>query len=226
VGKKKLIRFKENLTFTNLLQPSFQELYEGFHLRGKWRAEYFNNTNPIILELGCGKGEYTISLARMYPYQNFIGIDIKGARLWKGCKIATHEKLKNVAFVRSKIELIELLFDENEIDEIWLTFPDPQIRKSDEKKRLTSQVFLNRYEKITKDGGLIHLKTDNQLLATYTLEILKKTNYELILSSFDIYRSEYEGPAKMFRTFYEYKFLERGIPIKYIQFKIRKKDAE
>jgi tRNA (guanine-N7-)-methyltransferase len=219
VGKKKLIRFAENFTFDHLFQQSYSELMKGFPLKGKWRSGYFLNDHPITLELGCGKGEYAVGLARMFPRQNFIGVDIKGARLWKGCKTVQEEDLKNVAFIRTKIEMIEQFFGNGEVDEIWLTFPDPRPKKIDRKKRLVSPEFLKRYSSIMRKNGIVHLKTDNRGLFDYALEILEETGQELLFVTTDLYNSGFEGPASSFRTFYEEKFLKENIKINYLQFK-------
>ena len=174
MGKNKLQRFAENLTFDNFFQPTYDEISTGYFLKGKWASDFFKNNNPIVLELGCGKGEYSVGLARRYPDKNFIGLDIKGARMWRGCKTAVDENIQNIAFLRTRIELIEHYFAENEISEIWITFPDPQPRRIKENKRLTSPAFLKRYASILKKDLIIHLKTDAFLLYFYTMEIIKK----------------------------------------------------
>ena len=221
MAKKKLIRFDENVTFDHLFQLSYDELMKGFPLTGKWRRDYFKNDHPVILELGCGKGEYTVGLAQRYPEKNFIGIDIKGARLWRGCKTVQEKELKNVAFIRTKIELIEHYFEQDEVDEIWLIFPDPQPKKINAKKRLSSPQFLKRYGKIMKEGGLIHLKTDNSQLFEYTLEIIQEHQLELVCQTQDLYASDHKGPAGDIFTFYEDIFRDKGEKIKYLQFRIK-----
>lgn len=217
MGHHKLEHFAENLTFSNLFQISFETLQqEKFALRGKWH-EHFGNSNPITLELGCGKGDYTIALAQQHSSRNFIGIDIKGARLWRGAKTATEEQMHNVAFIRTRIELIESFFGANEIDEIWITFPDPQPKKP--MKRLTSERFLNHYRHILKPSGFIHLKTDSQELYDYTLnEIIPAGGHRVQTCTDDLYHSNHEGEAKLTQTFYEKKFLAEGKPITYIKF--------
>jgi len=220
VTKRKLIRFAENATFKHLFQPSKEDLVKGFVHRGKWRAEYFMNNHPIVLELGCGKGEYTVGLAQKFPQQNFIGIDIKGARLWRGCKTVEEEGMPNAAFIRSRIEFIDFIFNQNEVDEIWLTFPDPHPKKVRQDKRLSSQRFIDRYSKILKPAGIIHLKTDNLHLFEYSLEVIHEHKHELLYSTPDLYSSDYEGAANEFQTFYESKFRQENIPIKYLEFRI------
>ena len=219
MAKKKLIRFDENVTFDHLFQLSYDELMKGFLLTGKWRRDYFKNDHPVILELGCGKGEYTVGLAQRYPEKNFIGVDIKGARMWRGCKTVQEKELKNVAFIRTKIELIEYYFEKDEVNEIWITFPDPQPKKINEKKRLSSPQFLKRYGKIMKEGGIIHLKTDNSQLFEYTLEIIQEHRLELVCQTHDLYASDHKGPAGDIFTFYEEMFRDKGQKIKYLQFK-------
>ncbi len=221
MAKKKLKRFRENLSFDHLFQISFDDLRSGFPLKGKWQDDFFRNDHPIILELGCGKGDYAIYLAKKYPEMNYIGLDIKGARLWRGCKTVQEEGLKNVAFIRSKIELIDDLFDANEIDGIWLTFPDPQLRQSRAKKRLTSPHFLKKYTQIMKDGGIIHLKTDNQELYEFTLSLVKSHNYPLISAEDDIYGSQIQGDMTAVQTFYESMFLAKETKIKYLEFSLK-----
>ena len=218
--KKKLHQFAENLSFSNMFQPTYEELQKGFPLKGKWREDFFNNQNPIILELGCGKGEYTVGLAENNPNKNYIGIDLKGARMWRGCKTSNENDMKNVAFIRSKIQNIELLFDTAEIDEIWITFPDPQPRGSKEKKRLSSPAFLNRYENILKNDSIIHLKTDDVDLFDYTLETIAENKHKLIFETHDLYKSEIKEEVLKFQTYYERIFLKEGKKINYLKFKI------
>lgn len=217
-SKGKLERFAENLTFPNLFQPKYEDLTEGFHLKGKWNKEIFKNDNPIVLEVGCGKGEYTIGLGRKYPDKNFIGMDLKGARLWRGCKTSNDEKMDNIAFIRSKIEHIESFFDTNEISELWITFPDPQPKYSKRNKRLTSQRFLNKYRNILKSDAIIHLKTDNELLFDYTLEVIDEFNHTLHISVKDIYHYDGLEEVKSIKTFYEKLFSEQGYDINYLNF--------
>ncbi len=219
MGKNKLARFAENLTFTNLFQVSFEDIQsQDFELKGKWREVYFKNNNPIVLELGCGKGEYTVGLAKKYPNKNFIGIDIKGARLWRGCKTAFEDKMNNVAFLRTHIQLLEKFFDKDEVDEIWITFCDPQ--PNNENRRLTCERFLNRYAQVIKPDGVLHLKTDSKELFDYTFESLQNNNHGIIFANDDLYASDYEGDAKDIQTFYEKMFLNEGKKITYIKFKL------
>ena len=209
-SKNKLKRFKENLNFKNLFQPERDELNKNsFKLRGKWNKLFFKNNNPIILELGCGKGEYTTTLAKQNPDKNFIGIDIKGARIWTGAKESIEQKLKNVCFIRSQIELIDKFFLENEIDEIWITFPDPQLKIQRKKHRLTNSVFLAQYKRILKKDGFVNLKTDSEFLHGYTLGLIEGMGIKPVFSNHDIY-SNYNAPeeALSIKTFYEKKFLE------------------
>ncbi|MFO8054596.1 MAG: tRNA (guanosine(46)-N7)-methyltransferase TrmB [Bacteroidales bacterium] len=221
MGKNKLRRFAENATFSNMFQRTFDELQEdGFELRSKWRTEFFKNDNPVVLELACGKGEYTVAMARRYPDKNFIGMDIKGARLWKGCKESNREGLQNVAFIRTKIELIEHFFGPSEVDEIWITFPDPQPRKSKSKKRLTSPEFLQRYQNLITPESLIHLKTDNDMLFHYTLDIIKQHNHSIKQTSGNLYQENLQGFISEIQTHYEQMWLEKGKAIKYICFSL------
>ncbi len=222
-SKNKLKRFKENEKFDNVIQPSREELTDGsFDLKGKWSRDFFKNDHPIVLELGCGKGEYTVALARQNPEKNFIGIDIKGARFWRGAKTAIEEDLENVAFVRTQIELIEYVFAAREVSEIWITFPDPQIKYKRTKHRLTNTDFLQRYKHILKEDGLMHLKTDSEFMHGYTLGLLHGEGHEVLYAHHDIYKNEY-SPKEVtgIQTFYEKQYLEKGKPITYIQFKIK-----
>ncbi|WP_430906147.1 tRNA (guanosine(46)-N7)-methyltransferase TrmB [Maribacter sp. 2-571] len=219
-SKNKLKRFKENETFKNVIQPVRDEVSAGlFSLRGKWNT-HFKNENPIVLELGCGKGEYTVGLSRAYPDKNFIGIDIKGARFWRGAKTALEENLENAAFLRSQIELIDLLFAENEVAEIWITFPDPQIKYKRTKHRMTNSDFLDKYRKILRPGGLVHLKTDSEFMHGYTLGLLQGLGLTVNYANHDVYKNE-GSPREVLgiQTFYERQYLEKGKPITYIQFK-------
>ncbi len=219
-SKNKLKRFRDNDSFENVIQPSRQEILEGFEFKGRWNT-IFSNSNPIVLELGCGKGEYTLALAERYPEKNFIGIDIKGARLWRGAKTALENKLPNVRFLRMNIELIDAVFDESEVSEIWITFPDPQIKYKRTKHRLTNIHFLDRYKKILDGDGLVHLKTDSEFLHGYTLGLLQGLDKEIVYSNNDVYRQS-GSPAVVteVQTFYESQYLEMGKPITYLSFKI------
>lgn len=191
---------------------------EGFPLKGNWCRNFFRNNNPITLELGCGKGEYTVALASRYPCQNFIGIDIKGARMWKGAKAVEDNGIANAAFLRTDIELIESFFESGEIDEIWITFPDPQMQKT--RKRLTSPRFLNIYKHLLAPGGIVHLKTDSPFLYAYTSRLVKNNNLEIITDTSDLYGSGYADPVASIKTFYEQQWLSRGLSIKYISFRL------
>lgn len=221
--KKKLHHFVENETFGNLFQRTFEQVQaEEFPLKGNWHTDFFKNQNPIVLELGCGKGEYTVGLARTNPDKNFIGIDVKGARLWRGLKTADEESLPNVAFIRSRIELIGHYFGPDEISEIWITFPDPQPRQSRERKRLTSPKFLDVYRNFLSKDGIIHLKTDSVLLYDFTCEMIEKENHTLLFSTNDLYAIEQPMEVKNIRTFYEQRWLNEGLTIKYVIFQLKK----
>ncbi len=226
VGKRKRKKWAEMETFQHVFQPPFQEISrKDFHLKGKWNAEFFKNNNPITLELGCGKGEYTIGLSTQYPQRNFIGIDIKGARIWKGAKTALHEQLKNVAFIRTRIEQITSFFTRNEIAEIWLTFPDPQLKKKRNKKRLTAARFLNTYREFLLPDGCIHLKTDNQVLFDYTRQMIESNNLPLVFASENLYEETNLNPVLSITTHYENQFLEQNRSIKYLCFKLTSNKA-
>ena len=222
-SKNKLKRFLENETFTNVLQPSRQEIVDGFPLKGKWFT-FFDDKNPIIIELGCGKGEYTVGLAKKYPNRNFIGIDLKGARMWHGASIAQKEGLKNVAFIRTKIDQVLHFFAVNEVSEIWLTFSDPQPKR--ERRRLSSPRFLNLYREVLEPNGIIHQKTDNRELFDYTLEVLNFFKLPLDYSSFDVYNSDSPQDVFEIQTYYEKMFLKEGIPINYMRFRLNEEFAK
>jgi tRNA (guanine-N7-)-methyltransferase len=222
-SKNKLKRFRENETFSNVIQPTREEVVEGqFPLKGNWGKEFFKNDKPLVLELGCGKGEYSVGLAKAYPEKNFLGIDIKGARFWRGAKTALEEGLENVGFLRSQIELVDLLFGENEVDEIWITFPDPQIKYKRTKHRMTNSEFLQKYKKILKPEGVVNLKTDSEFMHGYTLGLLHGEGHEVIQANHDVYKNEYSPKEVVgIQTFYEKQYLEQGKPITYVQFKIK-----
>ena len=218
-SKNKLKRFKENLSFKNVIQPERETLLEdSFKHKGKWK-KIFKNNNPIIVELGCGKGEYSVALAKLNPNKNYIGIDIKGARFWRGAKTSIDEELNNVVFLRTQIELINLVFGKDEVDEIWLTFPDPQIKYQRTKHRLTNPFLINLYKKILKNKGIVHLKTDSEFLHGYTLGILKSFSINLIFSNHDIYKNN-NAPDEVIniKTHYEKLFLESNKNISYLSF--------
>ena len=222
-SKNKLKRFKENETFTNVFQPTREEVVaDQFPLKGKWNRDFFKNDHPIVLELGCGKGEYSVGLAERSPTKNFIGIDIKGARFWRGAKTAVENGLHNVAFLRTQIELIEHCFAANEVSEIWITFPDPQIKYKRTKHRMTNAAFLDNYKKILKPNGLMHLKTDSEFMHGYTLGLLHGAGHEVVYANHSIYKNE-GAPAEVtgIQTFYESQYLEVNKPITYIQFRIK-----
>ena len=212
MGKNKLKKFAEMETFTNVFQPPYEPM------AGQWREKYFHNNNPIVVELGCGRGEYTVVLAERYPDKNFIGVDIKGARMWAGAKQAIEKGLNNVAFLRTQIEFITEFFSAGEIDEIWITFCDPQMKKAT--KRLTSTYFMQRYHKIMKPNGLIHLKTDSPFLYTYTTEMLKLNPYPVLANTDDLYAGNLYPDARALQTHYEKQWLDRGLSIKYIEWQL------
>ena len=223
MGKDKLKKFSELNTFTNVLQPSLNEIQPAHKIKGKWNLE-FKNDNPIVLELGCGKGEYTIGLAKRNPDTNFIGVDIKGARIWKGAKTMNDQKIENVRFLRTKIDFIEHFFSKDEVSDIWLTFSDPQPKRP--RKRLTSPLFIERYKKFLCPNGTIHLKTDSNLLYNYTLDEIKENNYTIIEKSTNIYSELIPRATKKLQetlsiqTFYESLWLKENKTIKYIAFMI------
>lgn len=218
MGKNKLKKFAEMATYNHVFQANFEDLQEHeFELRGKWNS-FFANNNPIVIELGCGKGEYTVGLARLFPDKNFIGVDIKGSRMHTGATQAKEEGLTNVAFLRTRIEFIESFFAPNEVSEIWVTFPDPQMKK--ERKRLVGTMMLEHYRKFLNINGFIHLKTDSPFLYTYTSEMLKANDIEPQVNLSDLYGSQYVDPILSIQTYYESKWLAHGLTIKYVKFQL------
>jgi tRNA (guanine-N7-)-methyltransferase len=213
VGKDKLKRFAEIATFDNVKQ-----LEAGLPYKGKWAADFFKNNNPVVLELACGKGEYTVNLAQLFPDKNFIGIDYKGNRIWRGAKTAVEENIPNVGFLRIQIENLTDYFGEHEVDEIWITFPDPQPQISREKKRLTSPRFLEKYKQLLKPSGLINLKTDNDDLHAYTAEKITEFGLKLHVKTEDLYHSPYATEVLNIKTYYEKKYLQDNKNINYLQF--------
>jgi len=216
----KLEKFNEFETFKNCLSFGFDNIPQGFAMKGHWHEKQFQNSNPIVLELGCGRGEYSVGLAQENPNKNYLGIDVKGNRIWTGAKQAIDGKLNNVAFLRTRIDFIEHCFAPNEISEIWITFPDPQPQKTREKQRLTHLLFLNRYKKILKPGGILHLKTDSTSLYDYTLEVIEQNKLPLIWHTNHLYQNcpaERQELIKI-KTYYEKLFTDKGEDIKYIQF--------
>lgn len=213
MGKDKLRRFAEIALFENVI-----ELEDGKKLKGKWSEGHFKNSNPVILELGCGKGEYTVNLAKLFPGINFIGLDYKGNRIWRGAKTALEEGIPNVAFLRIQIENLLDYFTEKEVSEIWITFPDPQPQISREKKRLTSPRFLEMYRSLLKKGGAVHLKTDSDSLYSYTLEKVNQLGFKLDVSTADLYNSEFADEVLSIKTYYEKKYLAHNKNINYLKF--------
>ena len=223
MGKGKLAKFADMEKFENVFQYPFSVIANvPFTMRGHWHEQYFHNQHPIVLELGCGKGEYTVGLARLFPEVNFIGVDIKGARMWTGAKMALEEGLKNVAFLRTSIEIIDRFFAEDEVDEIWLTFSDPQMKNP--RKRLTSTYFMERYRRFLKADGIVHLKTDSNFLFTYTSCMVSHNQLPVLFSTADLYHTAGIDAATSkilsIQTYYESMWIERGLNIKYLKFRL------
>ncbi len=220
-AKNKLQRFADNEIFPNVIQPMFDEVFhKDYKLKNQWGAEYWHNANPLVLELGCGKGEYTVALAEANPEKNFIGIDIKGARFWRGAKTALDKGVKNAAFLRTRIEFLDSFFGENEVDEIWITFPDPQLREKRAKKRLTSPRFLNMYKTMLRQNAVVNLKTDSKELYDYTKTLLEYNNQEILAATDDLYNSGMCNEILSIKTQYESFYLSQGKPITYIKFRV------
>ncbi len=223
MGKNKLAHWAEMTTFDNVIQPDTQESMTKDHsLKGKWNSEQFCNSNPLVLELGCGKGEYTVGLAMEFPDMNFVGIDIKGARIWRGAKTAFEKNIRNVRFLRTRIEFMNSFFADNEVDEIWLTFPDPHPKRRSTSRRLSGPAFLNLYRKFLKNKGIIHLKTDNHDLYTYTLSVAERNGLEILASTDDLYSMETGNEVLDIKTHYEKIYLSKGKKINYLSFRLEK----
>lgn len=225
MAKGKLAKFADMERYENVFQYPYSVVENvPFEMKGRWREDYFHNDNPIVLELGCGKGEYTVGLAKLFPDVNFIGVDIKGARMWTGATQAIKENLRNVAFLRTNIEVIDRFFAEDEVQEIWLTFSDPQMKNA--RKRLTSTYFMNRYRRFLNDGGLIHLKTDSNFLFTYTTYMVERNNLPVLLRTEDLYHTEgideETSNILAIQTYYESMWIERGLNIKYMKFRLQR----
>lgn len=215
-------KFADFETFKNCFSFFFQNLESGFPLKGKWHSEYFKNNHPIVLELGCGKGEYTVGLASEHPEKNYIGVDVKGNRIWTGATQAISKKLSNVGFIRSRIDFIDYCFAENEVDEIWITFPDPQPQSTRKRSRLTNPIFLNRYKKFLKKDGIVHLKTDSTSFYEYTMEVIQENNLPLLWHTNNLYQNCPADRQELItiKTYYEKLFTDKGEDVKYICFKL------
>lgn len=223
MAKRKAKKFAEVNSFNNCFFLSFEESRaEGLPLKGKWNKDYFKNNNPIVLELGCGKGEYTVGLAQRYPDINFIGVDIKGNRIWTGARTATDNKMNNVAFIRTRIDFIDTCFSSNEVNEIWITFPDPQPQKSRIRNRLTNMIFINRYKKILENNGIVNLKTDSEPFYDFTREMIAENKLEELDATNDLYSNTTKRDESLtsIKTYYEKKFSDKGFKICYLKFRI------
>lgn len=220
MAKNKLRKFAQMKEFAHVEEPEMEILNQGYVLKGNWKKQFFQNDNPLVLELGCGMGEYSVGLAAKYPDKNFLGIDIKGARMWQGAIASLKKEMNNVGFLRIRIEWIERCFAEHEVDEIWITFPDPQLKKNRSAKRLTHPNFLHRYNNIMKKEGQIHLKTDSQFLHGFTLGIILGENHILEDSTHDLYDSTEKRHHMEIKTHYEQIYLDKGLPITYLRFRL------
>ena len=221
MAKNKLRKFAQMKDYKHVVEPSLGELKAGLALKGKWGKDFFKNNNPLVVELGCGMGEYSVGLAEKYPEKNFLGIDIKGARMWQGATQSFQKKMKNVGFLRIRIDWIEQCFTKGEVSEIWITFPDPQLKKSRGTKRLTHPDFLNRYKNIIEKEALIHLKTDSPFLHGFTLGVIAADGHKLEYSTHDLSQENTQREHMEIKTHYEKKFLKEGLAITYLKFKLK-----
>ena len=221
MAKNKLRKFAQMEMYPHVKQPDLKVLEQGYKMKGNWKKEFFKNENPLVLELGCGMGEYSVGLAEKYPEKNFLGVDIKGARMWQGAIESLEKEMKNIGFLRIRIDWIEKCFAKNEVDEIWITFPDPQLKKRRGTKRLTHPEFLNRYSNILIENGKIHLKTDSHFLHGFTLGIITGENHILEDSTHDLYGSPVEREHMEIKTHYEQIYLDKGLPITYLRFRLK-----
>ncbi|MDR3706398.1 MAG: tRNA (guanosine(46)-N7)-methyltransferase TrmB [Paludibacteraceae bacterium] len=224
MGKNKLKKFSDMESFPHVFQLSFDDIRAGaeFDMKGEWNNRFFKNNNPIVIELGCGRGEYTVGLAKFFPDKNFIGIDIKGARMWVGAKESHEEEMTNVAFLRTKIEMLSHFFGKDEVSEVWITFPDPQMKKVT--KRMMATNFMAQYQTFVRPGGIMHLKTDSNFMFTYSREMIKANGYEELFQTPDLYHSDIVDDILGIKTYYEQQWLARGLDIKYLKFELQPRE--
>lgn len=224
MGKNKLAKFANMEEYPHVFQYPYSVLKEqGFDMKGKWNEKFFKNNNPIVLELGCGKGEYTVGLGKLFPNKNFIGVDIKGARMWTGAKQSFEDEMSNVAFLRTHIEMINQFFASEEVSEIWITFPDPQMNKVN--KRMTSTRFMKLYREILIPNGIVHLKSDSNFMFTYTCAMVEENKLPVLYKTDDLYHSDLVDDILKIQTYYEQQWLARGLNIKYIKFECQDRET-